>query len=74
MLLLLQNKLLCPSQAMIDSWSVPFVDAFSGLKDVQLFEVCSYIDLVLGSSLPLVVIVAALVPMLIIYYVFEGFL
>lgn len=31
------------SQAMIDSWSVPFVDAFSGSKDVQLFEV-SFID------------------------------
>lgn len=55
---------------MIDSWSVPFVDAFSGSKDVQLFEVCGYIDFVLGSSLPVVVIVAALMPMLIIYYVF----
>lgn len=31
------------SQAMIDSWSGPFIDAFSNSKDVQLYEV-SFID------------------------------
>ncbi|KAL6204921.1 hypothetical protein ACLB2K_022188 [Fragaria x ananassa] len=31
------------AQGMIDSWNVPFVDAFSGSKEVQLFEV-SFID------------------------------
>ncbi|KAM5584341.1 hypothetical protein ABKV19_003952 [Rosa sericea] len=31
------------SQGMIDSWSIPFVNAFSGSKDIQLFEV-SFID------------------------------
>ncbi|KAJ7981090.1 hypothetical protein O6P43_000406 [Quillaja saponaria] len=31
------------SQAMIDSWSVPFLDAFSNSKEVQLYEV-SFID------------------------------
>ncbi|CAN0916554.1 hypothetical protein LINGRAHAP2_LOCUS29771 [Linum grandiflorum] len=31
------------SQGMIDSWTVPFLDAFGGAKDVQLYEV-SFID------------------------------
>ncbi|XP_050370069.1 uncharacterized protein LOC126788145 [Argentina anserina] len=49
-------SLLCLSfrasaQGMINSWSVPFVNAFSGSKDVQLFEV-SFIDIWLLCQKP----------------------
>lgn len=40
------------SQAMIDSWSVPFVDAFSESKEIQLYEV-SFIDSWLLSLRPI---------------------
>ncbi|KAK6936132.1 ATPase assembly factor ATP10 [Dillenia turbinata] len=40
------------SQAMVDSWSMPFLDAFRNSKDVQLFEVC-FIELRLLSLKPI---------------------
>lgn len=46
LLLLLQSSVIFPWQAMIDSWSGHFLDAYSNSKDVQLYQVPLYILLV----------------------------